>query len=46
MIKRDSHFGYTRDLGDDLYELKFNDGRRIYYTILPINKCYFIVGRM
>ncbi len=35
MIKQDGHFGHIRNLSDDLFELKFNDGRRIYYTIIP-----------
>lgn len=44
MIKRDGHFGHIRDLGDDVCELKFNDGRRIYYTIIPINNVILLLG--
>ena len=44
MIKRDGHFGHVRDLGDDLLELKFNDGRRIYYTIIRINNVILLLG--
>ena len=44
MIKRDGQFGHTRDLGDDLFELKFNDGRRIYYTIIPVNNVILLLG--
>ena len=28
-ITEDGHFGRIRDLEEDLWELKFNDGRRI-----------------
>lgn len=44
MIKREGHFGHIRDLGDDLSELKFNDGRRIYYTIIPVNNVILLLG--
>lgn len=43
-IKEEGHFGHIRDLGDDLIELKFNDGRRIYYTIIPINNMILLLG--
>ncbi len=39
-IQEDGHFGHINDLeekGDGLQELKFNDGRRIYYIIIPIS---------
>lgn len=38
------HFGHIRDLGDGLAELKFNDGRRIYYTIIPVNNVILLLG--
>jgi putative addiction module killer protein len=44
MIKREGHFGHIRDLGGELFELKFNDGRRIYYTIIPANNVILILG--
>lgn len=44
MIKRDGHFGYVKNLGDDLFELKFNDGRRIYYTFIPVNNVLLLLG--
>ncbi len=36
-IKTDGHFGHINDLVNGLLEIKFNDGRRIYYTIIPVN---------
>lgn len=44
LIKQEGHFGNIRDLGDDLSELKFNDGRRIYYTIIPVNNVILLLG--
>lgn len=41
---KEGHFGHIRDLDDDLSELKFNDGRRIYYTIIPVNFVILILG--
>lgn len=43
-IASESHFGNIRNLGDDLYELKFNDGRRIYYTVIPVNNIILLLG--
>ena len=43
-IKEVGHFGRIRDLEDDLIELKFNDGRRIYYTIIPVNNVILLLG--
>jgi putative addiction module killer protein len=31
-IMDEDHFGSVRDLGDGLWELKFNNGNRIYYA--------------
>lgn len=44
MIKREGHFGHIRNLGGELFELKFNDGRRIYYTIIPVNNVILLLG--
>jgi putative addiction module killer protein len=43
-IKQESHFGHIRDLGDNSVELKFNDGRHIYYTIIPVNNIILLLG--
>jgi putative addiction module killer protein len=43
-IKTDGHFGHIRDLDDGLAEIKFNDGRRIYYTIIPVNNVVLLLG--
>lgn len=41
-IETEGHFGNCKNLGDQLWELKFNDGRRIYYTIK--NDMFLILG--
>ncbi len=44
-IKSEGHFGHINDnLGERLSELKFNDGRRIYYVIIPIAKVILLLG--
>ena len=46
-IEEDGHFGHINDLdedNDDLKELKFNDGRRIYYIIIPIDNVILLLG--
>jgi putative component of toxin-antitoxin plasmid stabilization module len=32
-IKEDGHFGHRKHLDGDVWELKFSDGRRIYYAV-------------
>jgi putative addiction module killer protein len=41
---REGHFGHIRPLDHGLVELKFNDGRRIYYTIIPVNNVILLLG--
>lgn len=46
-IEESEYFGHTGDLdekGDDLQELKFNDGRRIYYVIIPVDNVILLLG--
>lgn len=43
-LENDEHFGHKKDLDDGIFELKFNDGRRIYYTIIPKKKVILIIG--
>jgi len=46
-IEESGHFGHIRDLdedGDGLNELKFNDGRRIYYIIIPVDNVILLLG--
>ena len=32
-IQEESHFGHTKVLGNSVYELKFNNGNRVYYIL-------------
>jgi len=44
-IEYEGHFGHHKFLNQsDLWELKFNDGRRIYYTIVPETKVILLLG--
>lgn len=43
-IRSNGYFGHTRDLGDGITEIKFNDGRLIYYTIIPVDKIVLLLG--
>jgi putative addiction module killer protein len=44
-IEEDGYFGHHKYLEqDDLWELKFNDGRRIYYIIVPETKVILLLG--
>lgn len=43
-IEEEGHFGNHKDLKGDLWELKFNDGRRIYYILIPENNVLLLLG--
>ncbi len=43
-IEDEGYFGNRKHLGGDLWELKFNDGRRIYYVIIPDSNVLFLLG--
>lgn len=44
-IEGEGYFGHHKYLEDeDLWELKFNDGRRIYYVIVDETKVILLLG--
>src|SRR5690349_10932326 len=43
-IEEFEHFGHMRDLDNDLKELKFEDGRRIYYAVIPNKNIILLLG--
>lgn len=43
-IQYDYHFGDFKYLGDELFELRWKNGRRIYYTKLIDNKIFLLIG--
>jgi putative addiction module killer protein len=43
-IELEGHFGTTNDVGDDVLELKWKDGRRVYYVHLPETDVLLLLG--
>lgn len=43
-IEDEGYFGNYKFLKDELWELKFNDGRRIYYVYIPENNVLLLLG--
>src|SRR5262245_29182658 len=43
-IEEDGHFGHNKYLEDDIWELKFNDGRRIYYGFIKKFNIMLLLG--
>lgn len=43
-IQHHGHFGHSKDLGEGLVELKFNDGRRIYFGVTGNNEITLLLG--
>lgn len=38
------HFGTISDVGDDVWELKWKNGRRVYYAYLPDPNILILLG--
>jgi putative addiction module killer protein len=43
-IEQDGHFGDHKDLEDYVWELKWGNGRRIYYAYIPESKIILLLG--
>lgn len=43
-IKVDGHFGVHKFLGDELWELKWTNGRRVYYAYIPEKRILLLLG--
>jgi putative addiction module killer protein len=43
-IETDGHFGVHKELGDDIAELKWGNGRRIYYAFVPEANVLILLG--
>jgi putative addiction module killer protein len=44
LIRSEGHFGDHKDLGEDICELRWDSGRRIYYAIIPPKNMIIILG--
>lgn len=44
-VEEEGHFGHHKYLqGAGIWELKFNDGRRIYYSLIPQSNVVLLLG--
>ena len=43
-IEMDDHFGTINDVGDDVWELKWQNGRRVYYAYLQEPNIFLLLG--
>ena len=43
-IRDDGYFGDHKSVGDNIYELRWRNGRRIYYTIIPVEQILLLIG--
>lgn len=43
-IQNEGHFGTCKTLGDDVWELKWVNGRRVYYAHIPPLKLLLLLG--
>ena len=43
-IETDGHFGTFKDLGDGVLELKWLNGRRVYFALVPVSNILILIG--
>ena len=43
-IQDDGHFGDHKELDDGIWELKWKNGRRVYYTLIPEKRVLLLLG--
>jgi putative addiction module killer protein len=43
-IEWESHFGDIKNIGDGVYELRWKNGRRVYYTLIPESNLVLLLG--
>jgi putative addiction module killer protein len=43
-LKQTGYFGTINDVGDEVLELKWKNGRRIYYEIIPETTMLLLLG--
>lgn len=43
-IETEGHFGTIRDVGEGVSELKWANGRRVYYAYIPESKVLLLLG--
>jgi len=43
-IREHGHFGDHKDVGEDVWELKWANGRRVYYAYIPEKKILLLLG--
>jgi putative addiction module killer protein len=43
-IEKEGHFGDHKQVKDDVWELKWKNGRRVYYAYIPEQKILLLLG--
>ena len=43
-IESEGYFGLHKDLGGSLFELKWGNGRRVYYAVIPPDNVILLLG--
>jgi putative addiction module killer protein len=43
-IKEEGHFGDHKHVRDHVWELRWDNGRRVYYSLIPANQVLLLLG--
>lgn len=43
-VKNEGHFGDYKKVRDRIFELRWENGRRIYYSVIPIDNILLLLG--
>lgn len=45
-IKEEGHFGDHKQVRDHVWELRWDNGRRVYYSLIPVNQVLLLLGEI
>jgi putative addiction module killer protein len=43
-IKDEGYFGDHKEVRENIWELRWKNGRRIYYTVIPVKQMLLLIG--
>jgi putative addiction module killer protein len=44
LVQQEGHFGDHKSVGDNVHELRWENGRRVYYAIIPPQRLILLLG--
>jgi putative addiction module killer protein len=43
-VRNEGHFGDHKEVRDNVWELRWKNGRRVYYSLIPVSQVLLLLG--